>query len=100
LCARSGDARASNVQYHIARQGFAQPKCRQQEPRSDKHPEVQISHINLNDHSVEGIRVPAYNAFSVQYHPEAGPGPHDSHYLFDDFLKLVHQYAGSNAVMQ
>jgi carbamoyl-phosphate synthase small subunit len=66
----------------------------------DKHPEVQISHINLNDHSVEGIRVPAYNAFSVQYHPEAGPGPHDSHYLFDDFLKLVHQYAGSNAVVQ
>jgi carbamoyl-phosphate synthase small subunit len=55
----------------------------------DKNPDVQISHVNLNDNSVEGIRVPSLNAFSVQYHPEAGPGPHDSHYLFDDFLKLV-----------
>lgn len=58
------------------------------------NPEVEISHVNLNDQSVEGIRVPSRNAFSVQYHPEAGPGPHDSNYLFDDFLKLIQVHAG------
>ena len=50
---------------------------------------VELTHINLNDDSVEGIRVKGKNAFSVQYHPESNPGPHDSRYLFDDFLKMV-----------
>lgn len=45
-----------------------------------------ISHLNLNDGSVEGLRFRLANAFSVQYHPEASPGPHDSSYLFDEFI--------------
>ena len=53
---------------------------------SDK---VEITHINLNDQSIEGIRVKGKKAFSVQYHPESSPGPHDSRYLFDDFIQLM-----------
>ena len=54
--------------------------------QSDK---VEITHINLNDQSIEGIRVKGKKAFSVQYHPESSPGPHDSRYLFDDFVSLI-----------
>lgn len=50
---------------------------------------VSVTHINLNDQSIEGIRLNDLPAFSVQYHPEAAPGPHDSRYLFDDFIKLL-----------
>ena len=50
---------------------------------------IEITHVNLNDHSIEGIRIKGKPAFSVQYHPESTPGPHDSRYLFDDFLKLI-----------
>jgi carbamoyl-phosphate synthase small subunit len=50
---------------------------------------IEITHINLNDNSIEGIRIKNKNAFSVQYHPEATPGPHDSRYLFDDFIALM-----------
>jgi len=56
------------------------------------HPGVEITHVNLNDESIEGIRIIGKPAFSVQYHPEATPGPHDSRYLFDDFLKLIVEY--------
>lgn len=52
---------------------------------------VEITHINLNDNTVEGIRRKDKPAFSVQYHPEASPGPHDSVYLFDDFVKLLEE---------
>ncbi|MBX2816269.1 MAG: glutamine-hydrolyzing carbamoyl-phosphate synthase small subunit [Saprospiraceae bacterium] len=52
---------------------------------------VEITHINLNDESVEGIKVKGKPAFSVQYHPESSPGPHDSRYLFDDFIQLIDQ---------
>jgi carbamoyl-phosphate synthase small subunit len=51
--------------------------------------DVEITHINLNDDSIEGIRLKNKPAFSVQYHPEATPGPHDSRYLFDDFMALM-----------
>ncbi|SEL85274.1 glutamine-hydrolyzing carbamoyl-phosphate synthase small subunit [Parapedobacter koreensis] len=54
--------------------------------QSDK---VEITHVNLNDKSIEGIRVKGKKAFSVQYHPESSPGPHDSRYLFDDFVELM-----------
>jgi carbamoyl-phosphate synthase small subunit len=50
---------------------------------------VELTHVNLNDQTVEGIRSLEVPAFSVQYHPEAGPGPHDSRYLFDHFDQLM-----------
>ncbi|WP_293885054.1 glutamine-hydrolyzing carbamoyl-phosphate synthase small subunit [Sphingobacterium sp. UBA1498] len=49
---------------------------------------VEVTHVNLNDQSIEGIRIKGQKAFSVQYHPESSPGPHDSRYLFDDFVAL------------
>jgi len=55
----------------------------------EKSDKVEITHRNLNDNSIEGLRVKGKNAFSVQYHPEASPGPHDSIYLFDDFINAV-----------
>jgi carbamoyl-phosphate synthase small subunit len=56
--------------------------------------ELEVTHINLNDGSIEGMRVKNKPAFSVQYHPEATPGPHDSRYLFDDFIEAVHLSVG------
>jgi len=50
---------------------------------------VEITHVHLNDHTVAGIRLKDKNAFSVQYHPEASPGPHDSEYLFDQFIENI-----------
>jgi carbamoyl-phosphate synthase small subunit len=50
---------------------------------------IEITHLNLNDGSLEGIRLKDKPAFSVQYHPEATPGPHDSRYLFDNFLAMI-----------
>lgn len=57
--------------------------------------DIEITHVNLNDHTIEGIRVKSRPAFSVQYHPEAAPGPHDAVYLFDDFVRLVKKHAGN-----
>ena len=54
--------------------------------QSDK---VEVTHVNLNDQSIEGIRIKGKKAFSVQYHPESSPGPHDSRYLFDDFVAMI-----------
>lgn len=54
-----------------------------------KDPNIEITHVNLNDDSIEGIRIKNKKAFSVQYHPEATPGPHDSRYLFDDFIAMI-----------
>jgi carbamoyl-phosphate synthase small subunit len=50
---------------------------------------TRVTHVNLNDGVIEGIRCDALGAFSVQYHPEAGPGPHDARYLFEEFLALM-----------
>ncbi|MCX5891066.1 MAG: glutamine-hydrolyzing carbamoyl-phosphate synthase small subunit, partial [Deltaproteobacteria bacterium] len=50
---------------------------------------VELTHINLNDNTLEGLRHPGLKAFSVQYHPEASPGPHDADYLFEEFLQMV-----------
>ncbi len=57
--------------------------------------ELEITHLNLNDDTLEGFRHRNYPVFCVQYHPEAAPGPHDSHYLFGDFVKLMDE-AGSH----
>ncbi len=50
---------------------------------------VEVTHVNLNDGCVEGLSAPSLRAFSVQYHPEAAPGPHDARYLFDQFIDLM-----------
>lgn len=59
------------------------------DPDSLKASDIEITHINLNDHTLEGFRHRREPAFCVQYHPEAAPGPHDSHYLFADFTKMM-----------
>ncbi|MDG2313846.1 MAG: glutamine-hydrolyzing carbamoyl-phosphate synthase small subunit [Flavobacteriaceae bacterium] len=56
---------------------------------TESHPDVEITHVHLNDHTVAGIKLKNKNCFSVQYHPEASPGPHDSSYLFDQFIHLI-----------
>ena len=58
----------------------------------EKNDNIEITHVNLNDESIEGIRIKNKKAFSVQYHPEATPGPHDSRYLFDDFVEMIKNY--------
>lgn len=60
--------------------------------------DVEITHLNLNDQTVEGIRLHSKPAFSVQYHPEAAPGPNDATYLFDEFVSLVQQHGNRLAV--
>jgi carbamoyl-phosphate synthase small subunit len=50
---------------------------------------AEITHINLNDNTVEGIALKEKSLFSVQYHPESSPGPHDSRYLFERFVLMV-----------
>ncbi|MDP3631464.1 MAG: glutamine-hydrolyzing carbamoyl-phosphate synthase small subunit [Actinomycetota bacterium] len=57
--------------------------------RSERFGAVQLTHVNLNDMTVEGIRALDQRAFSVQYHPEAAPGPHDARYLFGAFMRLM-----------
>jgi carbamoyl-phosphate synthase small subunit len=62
------------------------------DPDSLNPSEVELTHINLNDQTLEGVRHRNLPAFSVQYHPEASPGPHDSLYLFNDFKRLMSEY--------
>jgi carbamoyl-phosphate synthase small subunit len=51
--------------------------------------DIRVSFINLNDHTLEGLKHRKYPLFSVQFHPEAGPGPHDTMFLFDEFIDLI-----------
>jgi carbamoyl-phosphate synthase small subunit len=64
------------------------------DPDSLKQSEVELTHIDLNDQTLEGLRHRSLPLFSVQYHPEASPGPHDSHYLFKDFVKMMEEWKG------
>ncbi|HYG99149.1 MAG TPA: glutamine-hydrolyzing carbamoyl-phosphate synthase small subunit [Terriglobales bacterium] len=65
------------------------------DPDSLKASEVEFTHVDLNDNTLEGLRHKSLPLFSVQYHPEAAPGPHDSHYLFKDFVKMMDEWKGS-----
>ena len=51
--------------------------------------DIEITHVHLNDNTIAGIKIKSNNCFSVQYHPEASPGPHDSNYLFDQFIEII-----------
>ena len=63
------------------------------DPESLPSSEVEVTHVNLNDNTNEGMRHKSLPLFSVQYHPEASPGPHDSHYLFSTFTDLMKEFA-------
>lgn len=56
---------------------------------TEAHPQLEITHVHLNDQTVAGIRMKNKDVFSVQYHPEASPGPHDADYLFDQFFDMI-----------
>lgn len=60
-----------------------------QEKMADREDTVEATHVNLNDGTIEGLKVRSKKAFSVQYHPESSPGPHDSRYLFDTFITMM-----------
>ncbi len=62
------------------------------DPDSMKQSDVDLTHVDLNDNTLEGLRHRSLPLFSVQYHPEASPGPHDSHYLFRDFRKMMEEF--------
>ena len=64
------------------------------DPDSLPQSEVELTHMDLNDNTLEGLRHRNLPLFSVQYHPEASPGPHDSHYLFKDFVKMMEEWRG------
>jgi carbamoyl-phosphate synthase small subunit len=64
------------------------------DPDSLPQKEVELTHLDLNDNTLEGLRHRNLPLFSVQYHPEASPGPHDSHYLFKDFVKMMEEWRG------
>jgi carbamoyl-phosphate synthase small subunit len=67
------------------------------DPDSLPERDVQLTHINLNDQTLEGLRLKNAPAFSVQYHPEASPGPHDARYLFERFADLMREHHGARS---
>jgi carbamoyl-phosphate synthase small subunit len=77
------DLRSGNVAITSQNHGFAV------DPGSLRQTEIEITQINLNDKTVEGMRHKKLPVFSVQYHPEASPGPHDAGFLFDEFRRLI-----------
>ncbi len=84
------DLRSGRVEITAQNHGFAV------EPSSLSENDVEYTHINLNDQTLEGFRHRREPVLAVQYHPEAAPGPHDSFYLFGDFVKLMEEW-GSGA---
>lgn len=61
---------------------------------AEKHPDIEVTHYHLNDDTVAGLKMKNKNCFSVQYHPEASPGPHDADYLFDEFIEMIKKHKG------
>ena len=57
-----------------------------------KDPDIELSHINLNDNTLEGLIHKKIPLFTVQYHPEASPGPHDADYLFDRYIEMMKEH--------
>jgi len=80
------NTRTNKVEITVQNHGFCV------DPDSINVNEVDLSHINLNDQTLEGLRHRSQPLFCVQYHPEAAPGPHDSQYLFDDFAALMKEF--------
>ena len=78
--------RTNKVEITSQNHGFAV------DPDSLPSSEVELTHINLNDQTLEGFRHRSEPVFCVQYHPEAAPGPHDSRYLFDEFSQLIQDF--------
>lgn len=78
--------RSNKVEITSQNHGFAV------DPDSLKPSEIELTHINLNDQTLEGFRHRSEPVFCVQYHPEAAPGPHDSRYLFDEFAALLAEH--------
>ncbi len=64
---------------------------------TENHPDIEITHVHLNDQTVAGIKMKSKNCFSVQYHPEASPGPHDARYLFDQFIQYIQKNQSAEA---
>jgi carbamoyl-phosphate synthase small subunit len=81
--------RTGHVEITAQNHGFAV------DPDSLPASEVEITHVNLNDFTNEGMRHRSLPLFSVQYHPEASPGPHDSHYLFRRFTEMMHEHGSA-----
>ena len=81
------DVQRNKVEITAQNHGFAV------DPDSLNLNDIDITHINLNDKTVEGMAHRSMPAFSVQYHPEASPGPHDSYYLFEKFFKMMKENA-------
>lgn len=81
--------RTNKVEITVQNHGFAV------DPDSLDTKEIDLTHINLNDNTLEGFRHRSLPLFCVQYHPEAAPGPHDSQYLFDDFTELMSEWKGA-----